>query len=443
MTSVIDAEAARGAVRDRRVRNSRFAIVIGAIVLVALAARLGAIAVTPHIALASDPADYARHASSISAGHGYPSSAVVRAGGPTAIRPPAYPYLLAGVYKVAGHSVLAGRVAQAVIGAAIVGVIALIALELFGPLTAVVAGVLAAVFPPLIVDGMTLLSDPLFVLLEVTALLTALRWRATGRPPWLIASGVLAGLSILTRQNGELLLIPLLFAVRRPGPWRSAGTYKAPVALLACAALIVVPWTIRNAVEMHAFVPVSDQDGYTLAGTYNATSQARNGEWITANQDPSIARLIARSPGISEVDLDGKLRSAARHYAVEHPGYLGTVAVHNGLRLFNLAGTRFAEVEAGGDYGLGAGWGKLLVYGFYPFLLLALLGLATRAARSVPLWLWAIPVLMLTTVMVLADNRTRAPIDPFILLLAAFAVAAVIRRPAQRYLSSTRRGANA
>src|SRR4051794_25163504 len=102
MTSVIETGVPREPVPGRLVRSSRVTLVGGAIVLVALAVRLGAIAATPHIVLASDPADYARHASSISAGHGYPSSAVVRAGGATAIRPPAYPYLLAGVYKVSG-----------------------------------------------------------------------------------------------------------------------------------------------------------------------------------------------------------------------------------------------------------------------------------------------------------------------------------------------------
>src|SRR4051794_38288627 len=151
--SLVGTGALRGPVSGRIVRPSRVALVGCAIVLVALAVRLVAIAATPHIPLASDPADYARHASSIAAGHGYPSSAVVRAGGATAIRPPAYPHLLAGVYKVSGDSVLAGRVVQAVIGAAIVAVIALVALELFGPLTAIVAGALAAIFPPLIVDG--------------------------------------------------------------------------------------------------------------------------------------------------------------------------------------------------------------------------------------------------------------------------------------------------
>jgi len=35
---------------------------------------------------------------------------------------------------------------------------------------------------------------------------------------------------------------------------------------------VVAPWTIRNAVVMHALIPVSDETGGTLAGTYNPVS---------------------------------------------------------------------------------------------------------------------------------------------------------------------------
>ena len=34
---------------------------------------------------------------------------------------------------------------------------------------------------------------------------------------------------------------------------------------------MIAPWTIRNAVVMHHFVPVSDETGITLVGTYNAS----------------------------------------------------------------------------------------------------------------------------------------------------------------------------
>ena len=38
--------------------------------------------------------------------------------------------------------------------------------------------------------------------------------------------------------------------------------------------MTVAPWTIRNAYELHAFVPTTTQLGWALAGTYN--DQARD-----------------------------------------------------------------------------------------------------------------------------------------------------------------------
>src|SRR4051794_8316751 len=64
---------------------------------------------------ASDPADYVRHALSIAHGHGMAASFVPH-GGPSALRPPAYPYFLGGVFALAGDSFTAGRVASALLG---------------------------------------------------------------------------------------------------------------------------------------------------------------------------------------------------------------------------------------------------------------------------------------------------------------------------------------
>jgi hypothetical protein len=36
----------------------------------------------------------------------------------------------------------------------------------------------------------------------------------------------------------------------------------------------MVPWALRNAEVLHAFVPVTTEGGYTLAGQYNATPAA-------------------------------------------------------------------------------------------------------------------------------------------------------------------------
>ena len=398
------------------------------VVLVAFILRLGAVAGTHGLALTNDPADYNHIARSIADGHGYPPSGVVPVGGVSAFRPPGYPFFLAGVYRITGDSVTAGRVAQALLGAVAVGLIALIALELWGPVVGLVAGLLAAIFPPLIIDGMTLLSEPLFVTCMLAAIWGVLRWRRGGAIPWLVAAGVLTGLSILTRQNGELVLLPLLFAARRNGSWRQLRSYAAPALLLACTVAVVLPWTIRNAVELHGFVPVSDQDGYTLAGTYNATSRSQNGLWIVATRDPAMAGVVAHHGRQGELVLDRELRSQARKFALAHPGYLFSVAAHNTLRLFNLAGTNFEREAARGDYNLGSGWARLMTLGLFPFLVLALAGLFTRAARRAPAWFWAIPILMWIPIMVLATNRIRAPIDAFLLILGALALTELIPR---------------
>ena len=399
--------------------NARPLAAFALVAFLALAVRLAAIAATPDLPLAADPTDYHRHAVSIAAGDGYPPTGVTPAGGPSAVRPPAFPYLLGGVYALTGESETAGRIVQALLGTVVVVLTMLVALELFGRRTAMVVGALAALFPPLVIDGVTLLSEPLFVAFELLAVFAVLAFRRTDGIGWAALAGVATGLAFLTRANALALLVVLAFGVRRTGPRRSL---RAPAVLVACALIVVVPWTIRNAVEFDRFVPVSTQDGYTLAGTYNATSRDRDGLWITANADPAIAALLERGRDLDEAELNAELRTAARRFALDHPGYVVEVAANNLLRLFNLGGTAYERNVARFDHGLGPDWAKLMTFSLVPFLLLALAGAATRPARDAPRWIWAIPVLLLTTVFVLATNRHRAAIDPFILILAGLAL---------------------
>jgi hypothetical protein len=144
---------------------------------------------------------------------------------------------------------------------------------------------LAAVFLPLVLDGMSLISEPLFVVLELGAALAVLRHRR--RPEtlhWAVAAGVLVGLASLTRSDGPLLALPLLAGVwSRARPW-------AAVALAAAAILVIAPWTIRNAVVLHAFVPLSTETGVTLLGTYNDAARTLphcQGCWVLLKEHPS------------------------------------------------------------------------------------------------------------------------------------------------------------
>lgn len=396
-----------------------------AILVVALLVRAGAIVAMPDLKPVSDPAEYARHGYSLADGHGYPDSVVT--GGPTAIRPPGFPVLVGAVFALTDDSVGAVRLVQALLGVLIVALIALIALELWGRRVGLLAAALAAVFPPLVVAGMPLFSEPLFVVLELGSVLAVLHWRKSRGTPTLVIAGVLVGLSMLTRANGVLVLIPLLFAVWNSRKWRSARSYASPALLAACAVLVVAPWTIRNAVVMDAFVPVSDQDGYTLAGTYNETSRELGGAWIPVTLDQRLRSFIEERKSAGEVKLGRALRSEAKRFALDHPGYLPTVAIHNTLQLFSLS---WSDEKIGQRVGAGlsAKWAAVTALGFYPFLVLALVGLLAGAWRQMPRWMSAIPLLMLSVIMVVASSRFRAPIDPFVLMFASVGAVTIADR---------------
>jgi 4-amino-4-deoxy-L-arabinose transferase-like glycosyltransferase len=399
--------------------------IAGCLLLVALAARIGVVLATPNVEPRNDGADYIRHAASIAAGHGYPPSAIASDHRPTAYRPPGWPYLLGGVFAVTGKHVTTARIAQAVIGTIAVGLAGLVALELWGTGVALVTVGLAAIYPPLAVGASGLLSEPLFVVLELAALIALLRFRSSGRPTYAAAAGALAGLAILTRTNGVLLLLPLALA-GWGRPIRSAASARAPALLLACAALTIAPWTVRNAVSMDRFIPVASQGGITLAGTYNDTSRTDPrfpAAWRPPNFDPAYAAIIARTHANGEPAVNDALGDAARRYASDRPGYVAEVGWRNLPRVFGLGGTDYNRQATADELGLGSRWSDLVTYGFFAFAALAAIGCLSMAARRAPLWVWAIPVLMIAgTLLITASPRFRQPADPFVVMLAALAL---------------------
>jgi 4-amino-4-deoxy-L-arabinose transferase-like glycosyltransferase len=381
-----------------------------------------------HAAL--DPIDYDRHARSIAAGHGFPATLLPGARGPSAYRPPAYPYFLGAVYWISGHTVQAARLVQAVLGVVPVALLALIAWRLWGRRAGLSALALGALAAPLIVLGDTLESEWLLVGLELAALAAVLEQRrAPQGVGWAALAGVLAGLAMLTRVNAVLVVLALAAGVWTLRPRLTVAASRAPVVLVVCAVLVVLPWTVRNAIVMHSFIPISDETGYTLAGTYNDFSRTNHfypGAWV----NPEVfvdGGLFATAQG-SETALSSRLLHRSLRYIARHPAYPLSVAYHNSVRLLGLSGPAWDRLSGRAE-GLSEHVAAVGYYGFLVLALLAVPGLLTRAARRAPLFLWAIPVLLwLSVALVQGESRFRAPIDPFIVLLAALGVAAVWER---------------
>ncbi len=403
-----------------------------AVVLLALVLRLGVVAATPHYFPAGDGLDYLHHGISLAQDGRYPSSALAAPRSPSAFRPPAYPYALAGVFAFAGPGVDAARSLNAVLGALSAALAFLIASELWGRREGVGAGVLTAVYPPLVLMSGVLLAENLFVPLVLGSVLACLRLRtsaATGR--WALAAGAFAAGAVLTRSNGAVVMAGVLTGVllSTPGPARRRVVHL--VATVLAAVVVMTPWTVRNAAAFEEFVPVSTGAGLSVAGQFNPVS-ALDGPTQAAPRLPDMIPQyagIVRKEGVDEVELDRRLRADGLAFAADSPRYVAEAVRLNVLR----------TAEAGGDPSFVRLWDAerdatgfrhgLWVGGFWVMALAALAAVALpatrRRVRKAPLWVWLIPsLLLLTTLPVNGKPRYRLAVDPFVILVASVPLAA-------------------
>jgi 4-amino-4-deoxy-L-arabinose transferase-like glycosyltransferase len=410
----------------------RMLLAIGA---VALIVRIAVVLATPSFVPQTDAVDFDRNAVSLAGDGNFATSALTAHGGPTATRPPLFPATLAAVYKVVGVTPAktrwrAGRLLEALLGAAAVLLIGLIAIRLFGPLPGLVAAAIAAVYPPLVLVGTSLLSESLFIPLELGAVWAALVHRdSVHRLRWAVLGGVLLGLAALTRGNGLALVIPLALLVWDARPWRSWRSWRAPLALIAATVLVLVPWTVRNYDQFGRLVPVTTEPGYAVAGTYNRLAQGRHDYpalWIPPLVD--MVPYFRQRPGANEAQVSGKMLSDGVGYISDHPGSLLRTAYWTFLRLFNLQGPGFERYAAPFE-AYPPALAEISVFAFWVVLALALAGAFTQAVRAVPKAVWGCPaVILLSCLLLEGSTRYRSPADPFFLLAAAPALVAGWRR---------------
>lgn len=404
--------------------SHRGALIALAVIGVALLGRVGFILATPHFRPYADSRDFDRVALSLARNGDYPPSTIAPSGGPSAFRPPAYPYLLAAVYRLTGTTdspsrFTVARMLSATISSIAVGLIGVVALLVWGERAALVAAAVAAVYPPFVTIGDAMLAEPLFTALTLGSVAAALMVsRSPNRMRWTLLAGLLVGTAALTRTNGIIIAPAIAYAVwSKPRmQWRSIG---APAILIATTVLVLVPWCVRDALVFHRFVPVSTQTGFTLAGTYNDVSEADSrspGSWRVPLMPPYNRLLKA---GENEAVLDDAFQSQALHFAVDHPGYTAKVAYFNAGRLLELQGPG-TELPAARESGISDDVSNLDVYSFYVLAAVALAAACAGGLRGAPMWLWLVPGLMaLSLVFVIAYMRYRLPIDPFLILLAA------------------------
>ncbi|MGH9942799.1 MAG: glycosyltransferase family 39 protein [Pyrinomonadaceae bacterium] len=176
--------------------------------------------------------------------------------------PPGYPALLALIFALRGDSNASIQAVQIVCDALAAVLVLLLAAELLTVRVAAIAGVLVALAPQFSWNSVLLLPDTLSVLPILIAVYLVVRARRRPRLIAFVTAGAFVGLSCWLRANALLLapflvlLVPLLFARGR--------RLRDALGLVAGAALVIAPLTVRNAIVFGRFIPLSLGAGQTL-----------------------------------------------------------------------------------------------------------------------------------------------------------------------------------
>ncbi len=206
----------------------------------------------------------------------------------TVYRAPLWPFIIAGMSTVFGPNDYFARVFLSLIGSGTCVLIYLFARDLFGWRIGVLAGVVAAIYPELYIYDGWLYTESLFtfLLLAVCYVLYRLQRAPQGNWRLWITCGVLLGLLSLTRPNGIIVIgLFIVWAIimvwQKLLSWRPAA--KGVLATTLIALVFIVPWTARNYLVSHTFIPVATGDGTVLLGAYNdevLKTPAFAGSWI-------------------------------------------------------------------------------------------------------------------------------------------------------------------
>jgi len=414
-----------------------------AIVVTAFGLRAGwalyALDSLPEVFASGDQYGYVRYGQEIAAGKGYVSYTV---GTPTAYYPVGYPALLGALFWLVTHTPLpddlpaAVALLHATLGTATVLFVWLLGRRAVGATAALVAAGVAAVHPELITytSSYALETSFLAFALGALALLATHRWE-DGLPSVrrLLAFGCVLGVAALIRPFALPFLLALGAAIVAAGwGWRRAMVACAWSGLAVLA--VLTPWTVRNAVRLDAFVPISTNLGDTACMSRYVGSDG-GFAWAAHEgcADPTLPD-VARSAE--------NLRHALR-FVVEHPGEEIALVGRRAAKIFEHGHSGLDETEASGRGPLPSGLRVRLETVADAFavgtLVLGIPGLVLVAGRrwrrhpGRPLVVVPAAVLLVIPLGLWGTPRFAMPLAPFLAVGTAAAVVALVSRASARW----------
>jgi hypothetical protein len=279
-------------------------------------------------------------------------------GAPIVSRPPGYPVVIAAIYSVIERPV-AVKIANALFLALATFVLGLLAGRL-DPRAPALVPYLVLAYPLLLYAAGTLYPQILACLLLAVVVMLITRQHA--KVTDCVFAGIAYGALILAVPY-FLALLPLLAGyvfIRGPGSKRRTAVLAT--ALVLASAVVVTPWTLRNYLVFHTFVPVSANNGYNLFVGNSPETTPNSGLNV-----PVLKLCNHLRSHMTETDFDAAFRQCALDWISANPAAAAQLYLGKLVNYFNY---RNEIATAGQD----TGWREWLVFfTYYPLLLLVLI----------------------------------------------------------------------
>ena len=312
---------------------------------------------------------------------------------PSAQHPPLFTLVLTLGDVLGLRSTTSQVVLNCLIGTATIAVTALVARDLAGERSGVIAAVVAALYPGFWVFDGEVMSEALVMLLAALTILAAVRCFRDCTRGRVALLGLLTGLCALTRTE-LVLLVPLVGIPTVLWQHRMAWRRRIVLSFLVVgvAAATMAPWVARNLTTFHHPVWLSDQLPATLASANNPPTYygPLTASWcINCLDDTTFPR------GDDESDEGVVWDAQAKAYIEAHKGRAVVVAVDRvGLVWGVYAPVRQANQDflEGWPTPVSFAW----MYWYYPLAVLGVAGAVILRRRREPIYPLVAQVVVVT-----------------------------------------------
>lgn len=366
-------------------------------------------------------------------------------GKPTSLRPPLYPMIVAGAFKIAGtNQFQAVRLLQCVVSLLTVVLVYNLANELYSERIATLAAAIFCFYPSFIGFNFLILSEVTYTFFLVFGLLSLIRALKHSSYRLLAIGGILLGLGALTRS----IIFPmspfvgLFLALAWRGSWPQR--ILAMMAFVLPFSAVLCPWAIRNIQLQRTMTIVDCMGGRNfMMGNYEHTPMYRSWDAISITGEREWIQILHQhhqdSHNLTQGKIDQLAGKAAVRFILENPGL---TAQRDLIKFFDfwglerelIAGMKrqyFGQIDPWMITTLG-----LIICGYYAIVLFAgAFGAGLRPPddrRHHWLILGVIAFHCAVHTVVFAHSRYHLPIMPFVMIYASAALSGPLRLSAVR-----------